>query len=103
MITYEQYLRNSAVSREVLDVFLDDAERSWARFDPELGYVLGNSMPRDGLDGCSTISTAHPNGARTSHVYAGRPCRINTYGASSGSTLISGTERCRRWPKSGGC
>ena len=82
MITYEQYLRNSAVSREVLDVFLDDAERSWARFDPELGYVLGNSMPRDGLDGCSTISTAHPNGARTSHVYAGRPCRINTYGNS---------------------
>jgi hypothetical protein len=62
MITYEQYLRDSAVAKEVLDVYLDPNERTWAQFDPELGYTLGNSLPRDGLDGCSTISTAQENG-----------------------------------------
>jgi hypothetical protein len=82
MISYEQYLRSSTILREAINVFLDSSKPSWARFDPELGYVLGNSMPTDGLDGCSTISTAQKNGARTSHVYAGRPCRLNTYGNS---------------------
>ena len=78
MITYEQYLRDSAVAKEVLDVYLDPNERTWAQFDPELGYTLGNSLPRDGLDGCSTISTAQENGARTPHNYADRPILINT-------------------------
>ena len=50
MITYEQYLRDSAVAKEVLDVYLDPSERTWAQYDPELGYTLGNSLPRDGTD-----------------------------------------------------
>ncbi|MCZ6681067.1 MAG: hypothetical protein O7E52_27925 [Candidatus Poribacteria bacterium] len=82
MLSYEQYLRNSVVPKEVLDVFLDSAQPSWAQFHPELGYTLGNSLPRDGLDGCSTISTAQNNGARTAHMYINQPCRINTYGNS---------------------
>ena len=82
MITYEQYLRDSAVDKEVLDVYLDPSENTWAQYDPELGYTLGNYLPRDGLDGCSTISTAQKNGARTPHHYVDRPCRINTYGNS---------------------
>ena len=82
MLSYEQYLRNSAVSKDIIDVFLDNAQPSWARFDSELGYTLGNSLPRDGLDGCSTISTAQKNGARTAHMYTDKPCRINTYGNS---------------------
>ena len=55
---------------------------SWAKFDPELGYVLGNDLPSDGSDGSATISTTGPDGARTSFLYAGKPCRINTYGDS---------------------
>jgi len=82
MISYEQYLRNSAVSKEVIDVFLDSSQPSWAKFDSELGYTLGNSLPQDGLNGCSTISTSQENGARTAHIYVKRPCRINTYGNS---------------------
>jgi len=82
VISYKQYLRDSAVPKEVLDVFLDPAKPSWAAFDPELGYVLGNSLQRNGVDGCATVSTSARSGARTSHVYAGRPCRINTYGDS---------------------
>ncbi|MGA2631097.1 MAG: hypothetical protein ABSG54_12895 [Terriglobia bacterium] len=77
---FEQFLRESAVSREVIDRFLRGP--SWAQFDPELGYVLGNYLPSDGIDGRATISTVQANGARTSYVYAGKKCRINTYGDS---------------------
>lgn len=82
MITYEQYLRESAVPKEIIDVFLDGSQPSWAKFDPELGYTLGNSMPRDGLDGSFTISTSQKNGARTARMYTDRKSRINTYGNS---------------------
>jgi len=82
MASYEQYLRESAVTKDVIDTFLDSSQPSWARFDPEVGYVLGNSLPRDGMDGCYTISTAQENGARTAHMYADKKCRINTYGNS---------------------
>jgi hypothetical protein len=78
--TFTQYLRSSAVPRTVIDGFLRGP--SWARFDPELGYVLGNSLPTDGIDGSATISTARPDGARIAFMYVGRPCRINTYGDS---------------------
>ena len=79
-LTFEQYLKESAVSREVIDRFLRGP--SWAQFDPELGYILGNYLPTDGIDASATISTVQSNGARTSFVYTGRKCRINTYGDS---------------------
>jgi hypothetical protein len=78
--SFEQYLRESVVTRELIDRFLRGP--SWARFDPELGYVLGNYLPSDGIDGSATLSTIQTNGARTSFVYAGKKCRINTYGDS---------------------
>jgi hypothetical protein len=78
--SFEQYLRQSAVSKEVIDVFLRGP--SWAQYDPELGYILGNFLPQDGMDHSATISTVQANGARTSFMYAGRKCRINTYGDS---------------------
>ena len=73
---------NSAVKKEVIDTFLDLSSRTWARFDPELGYILSDSLPHDGIDGCWTISTAREDGARTSHMYPQLACRINTYGNS---------------------
>jgi len=79
-VTFEDFLRESAVPREVIDRFLRGP--SWARFDPEVGYVLGNYLPSDGIDGSATISTIQTTGARTSFMYAGRKCRINTYGDS---------------------
>jgi hypothetical protein len=77
---WEEYLRASAVARGTLDRFLSGP--AWARFDPELGYVLSNYLPAEGVDGSSTMSTIQPNGARTSFAYVNRPCRINTYGDS---------------------
>lgn len=82
MITYETYLRKSAVPKGVIDTFLDDNQASWAQFDPELGYILGNALTPDGMDGSLAITTSQPNGARTAMIYHDRPCRINTYGDS---------------------
>jgi hypothetical protein len=79
-VTYEAYLKESAVSREVIDRFLCGS--NWAQFDPELGFILSSYMPSDGMDGSTTISTVQANGARTSFMYADRKCRINTYGDS---------------------
>jgi hypothetical protein len=79
-VTFAQYLRKSAVPKSVIDTFLN--EHCWAQFDSELGYILGNYMPRDGLDRSRTLSTTQANGQRTSSLYVNRPCRINTYGDS---------------------
>ena len=81
-VSFQEYLRESTVSKDVLDTFLDPKKLSWAQFDPEIGYVLGNYLPRNGIDGSSTISTVQPDGARTAHLYVGRKGRINTYGNS---------------------
>ncbi|MFC1735822.1 hypothetical protein ACFL1X_06875 [Candidatus Hydrogenedentota bacterium] len=82
MQSYEKYLRESAVPRETLDVFLDPDTLTYVKFDAEMGYVHANSIARNGLDNSLTISTNQKNGARTAHMYAYRPCRINTYGDS---------------------
>jgi hypothetical protein len=82
MVSYEEYIRSSVLEKKEVDTFLDPDEPTWAQFDGEVGYILGNYMPRDGLDGSLTISTSMANGARRSIIYADRPCRINTYGNS---------------------
>jgi len=79
---FTDFVRESTLKKEDVDRFLDPNASNWAKFDPEVGYTLSNFMPRDGLDKSLTISTAQPNGARTSCIYAHRPCRINTYGNS---------------------
>ena len=78
--TFEQFLEASAVPKEVIERFLRGP--SWARFDPELGYVPGNYLPADGMDKSRSISTVQSNGARTSFLYADKKSRINTYGNS---------------------
>jgi len=78
--SFENYIRSNVASKREIDVFLN--ETSWAQFDPDVGYILGNFLPRDGIDGSSTISTVQTNGARTSFLYLDKPCRINTYGNS---------------------
>ena len=59
-LSYAQYLRQSAVPKRVIDTFL--REHTWAQFDPELGYILGLYMPRDGIDRSRTISTTQRRG-----------------------------------------
>jgi hypothetical protein len=78
--SFEEHIKTSIPTRKEIDVFLN--EMSWAQFDRDIGYILGNYMPHDGMDGSSTLSTVQSNGARTSFMYKNRPCRINTYGNS---------------------
>ncbi len=78
--SYTEYLRNSTVPKEELDIFLH--KNSWAQFDSEVGYILGNYMPHDGIDKSFTLSTVMGDGKRTNAVYTDKTCRINTYGDS---------------------
>jgi hypothetical protein len=78
--SYAKYIRGSVLPIKSIDTFLN--EDTWAQFDPEVGYILGNYMPHDGLDNSFTLSTVMDDGKRTNQVYADRPCRINTYGNS---------------------
>lgn len=77
---YLDYVRANVAARGEVEVLVKG--QGWAQFDPELGYILGNSMPHDGFEKSMTLSTVQADGARTSFMYAGRPCRINTYGDS---------------------
>lgn len=77
---YLRYIREGIPRRNEIDVFLSG--KSWAQFDSELGYIMGNYLPHDGYEKSSTISTVQKNGARTSFMYSGKSCRINTYGNS---------------------
>ena len=79
-MSYKDYLMEGLPSKTEIEVFLN--EKSWAKFDPEVGYTLGNYLPHDGMEGSSTISTSIETGARTPHMYTKRQSRINTYGNS---------------------
>lgn len=78
--SWERYLRDSAVPREVIDAFIHRPH--WAAFDPELGYVLHNSLVPCGVEGSLAIETFRPDGARSRFLYASRKPRINSYGNS---------------------
>src|SRR6185437_16265070 len=78
--SWEQYLRDSAVPREVIDAFVQ--RPNWATFDPELGYVLHNCLVPWGTGDSLTIETFGPDGARSRFLYGDAKPRINTYGNS---------------------
>ena len=78
--SWEQYLREGAASREVIDAFVQRPH--WATFDPELGYVLHNCLVPWGAGDSWTIETFRADGARSRFLYAGRKPRINAYGNS---------------------
>lgn len=82
MTTFEQHIRARTPTKEEIDHFLDPEKLSWAQFDPEVGYILGNFLPQDGIDNSSTINTVQKNGTRSGALYTNRSRRINTYGNS---------------------
>ena len=81
-LTMREILTEATLTREMVDRFLDPKAHNWATFDAELGYLLKSSVMRDGMDGCYTLSHYAPRSHRQMTNYAGRPCRINTYGDS---------------------
>jgi hypothetical protein len=79
--TFEAYIKAEVPAKHELDVFLHE-KGVWCKYDAQLGYILGNSLPLEGIDTTNTISTTQPDGARTMSMYKNRRCRINTYGNS---------------------
>jgi hypothetical protein len=77
-----EFLRPYVVPKETIDRFLDPKARVWARFDPEVGYLLRNMFVRDGVDGSSTLARYEETGQRKQINFPVQPCRINTYGDS---------------------
>jgi hypothetical protein len=79
---FAEWLRPYVLNRQTLDQFLDAKAPIWARFDPDFGYLLRNSMMRDGVDGSYTLARYESTGARWQVNFRDQPCRINTYGDS---------------------
>ena len=82
MATAKEILQGAVLRPEELNRFLDPHGDNWAMFDPELGYVPHDSWVRDGMDGAGSTYRYEAGGQRKMVNYAGRPCRINTYGDS---------------------
>lgn len=80
--TLRSFLAAVTPERSLIDRLLDPRSSFWHALDPELGYVLKDSMLPDGLDGCYTLLRYLPGRERNRVNYAGEPCRINTYGDS---------------------
>jgi hypothetical protein len=78
--SFDEFIQGAVVPRDVIDGFVHGP--AWARFDPEVGYILGNSLTPWGMDGSSTIETTQADGGRTSIPYRNKATRINTYGDS---------------------
>lgn len=81
-IDLKQYLESVTLTLEEVDRFLDSSCPNWAIFDPELGYVLRDSVMRDGIDKSYTLARYEPGGERLMINGRAMPCRINTYGNS---------------------
>src|SRR4051794_40481695 len=58
-----------------------ERNQGWV-YDAELGWVLTDSVRRDGVDGSKTFYHYEPDGARRVVNSAGQPCRVRTYGNS---------------------
>ena len=77
-----KFLESCVLKKQTLDRFLDPRAQVWAKFDPELGYLLRNACLRDGVDGCHTLQRYETTGQRKQVNFTDQPCRINTYGDS---------------------
>lgn len=82
MKSVREFLDKAVMKKEHIDRFLDPSAKIWAKFDPELGYLLRNYFMRDGVDGCHTLNRYEQTGQRKMVNFPDQKCRINTYGNS---------------------
>ena len=76
------FLADAVLTTSEIDRFLDPQSPSWARFDPQLGYVPNESRVPDGIDDAISTYSYGPLGERLLINHAGAPCRIHSYGDS---------------------
>lgn len=82
MTTLNDWLGERVLRREDIDRFLDPSQPTWAKFNRELGYTLGDCLIQDGQDDCFTIGHYDTGGERRCIQYRDRTGRINVYGNS---------------------
>jgi len=84
-----EYLRSLMPSRKQVENFVQgrqgpeklSSNQGWT-FDSELGWVLCDSVRPRSVDGSKGVYSYETDGARKVVNYAGKPCRIHTYGNS---------------------
>lgn len=84
-----EYLRSLMPSRKQVENFVQGRQgpeklsrnQGWT-FDSELGWVLCDSVRPRSVDGSKGVYSYETDGARKVVNYAGKPCRIHTYGNS---------------------
>jgi hypothetical protein len=77
-----EYLRNILYTRKEVDDWFADKGLPLEKHDGELGYLYHSGRFKDGVDGSTSTYNFDESGARRMMMYAGRSCRINTYGDS---------------------
>lgn len=75
-------LKVAAFRADDVDHFLDDNFTTWAKFDPQFGYLLNSVAMKEGMDDACSFYIYEPAGHRLMLNYRDNPCRINTYGNS---------------------
>jgi len=85
-LTYKNWfsrVHKKVINKKTLDNFFRKIpNNNWGKFDPELGYILKDSILRDGADKAHSIYRYEKDGSRTVVNFPRRKCRINTYGDS---------------------
>ncbi len=83
VITAENYLRSILYTPGEVRAWLAGEAFPFARYSSEFGWLLPDAYFRDGVDNSvSQYRYEKDDGPRIRVNYAGKPCRINTYGDS---------------------
>ncbi len=85
----ESFLKPTLLTKNEVDRFLlknveldiNENNSGWT-FDPDLGFILKNSIRQDGVEGSKTFYHYTDRGARLSPNFPTEKPRINTYGDS---------------------
>jgi len=82
VVTQRDFLEEIRYTKEEVDDWFAGKAFPFSKHHPKLGWLLPNRQFRDGIDDTLSTYTYSETGERLVVNYAGRPCRINTYGDS---------------------
>ena len=80
--TFDQWLRERTIPRELIDRFLDASAAGPSQFDPETGYAPRGFVSPGAMDGGTASASYGSCGERRGLNGIGERCRINCYGDS---------------------
>lgn len=79
----KEYLKGILYTKEEVDGWFAGKLFPFSKYHSEFGWLLNDKSFRDGLNNSMSVYTyRNPDGERMMSNYAGKTCRINTYGDS---------------------